>query len=1084
MEKVRVWAAQTVIPTYPVGKPEKNPMFLEHRVYQGASGRVYPHTVIDTVSDEKIDKTYNALYLENEYLLVMVLPELGGRVQRALDKTNGYDFVYYNEVIKPAMVGLTGPWISGGIEFNWPQHHRPSTFDPVSWKTEEHKDGSASIIIAETETMYRTRAVTRMTLHPGKAYLEITTQLFNRTEQPQTFLWWANPAVSVNDDTRSIFPPDVYAVMDHGKRDVSAFPIARGVYYKMDYSAGVDISRYKNVPVPTSYMAAHSEFDFLGNYDDGKQAGLLHVADHHISPGKKQWTWGNGEFGQAWDRNLTDRNGPYIELMTGCFTDNQPDFSWLMPQEEKRFTQVFMPYKGVGQVSNATKDAVIGMERTGDGAVVRVYATSVWENARLTVTANGETLAQKTLTLSPAAHEEITVPAPDALLKAELRDASGRTLVTASELAREEQPLPEPATAIPPAKAVGTMDELYLFGTHLEQYHHATWDAADYYREGLRRDPNDVRMNDAYARLLMKRGLVRESVPYLQKAVSAATVKNPNPFDGMCLYNLGAALDAVGDTDGAYEAFFKAAWNGAWQDAAYYRVACIDLRRGEWEKGEEHLRECLRHGPENLLARNALAALLRHQGRNGEAAFLAEETLRIDPLDAIARRELLLSQDGNEDGWTEGQTDDPNPFIELSIEYARAGFTQDAADVLKTALERSDYPLLHWYLAYYTGDVSHAARAEEAEPLGCFPHRLEDCRVLCRCIARQKNAPMAHNALGCYWYDKRQYERAIAHWEKAVEQAPDQPTAHRNLALAYYNKAHRPEDARRLLERAFALDEGDARVLLELDQLLHKLHTPAAERMALLEKYPELVERRDDLKLSFATLLNQLGRYREAQTYIEARHFHPWEGGEGKVPAQWRISLIMQARALIQDGAYEAALPLLERVDGPYPHNLGEGRLPAAIGQDALYWLGVCHAALGHADTARAYWEKGTQGGREPAGMLYYNDQPPENIFYIGLCLQKLGRNEEAEQVFDRLCDYADRHMEDQVTTEYFAVSLPDLAIFDEDLNLRNRAHCLLMKALGRIGKGQKDGAEALLRQLFALYPGHQSGVIHGKMLL
>jgi len=384
MSKVRVWSQIMMIPTYPAGKPEKNPMFLEHRVYQGASGRVYPHTVIDTVSDEKEDRPYTALCLENEYLYIMVLPELGGRVQRALDKTNGYDFIYYNEVIKPAMVGLTGPWISGGIEFNWPQHHRPSTFDPVQWKITENPDGSASVIVGETETMYRTRGVSRMTLYPGKAYLEITTRLFNRAEQTTNFLWWANPAVSVNEHTRSIFPKDVYAVMDHGKRDVSDFPIAHGVYYKMDYSAGVDISRYKNVPVPTSYMAASSEEDFLGNYDDAREAGLLHVADHHISPGKKQWTWGCGEFGQAWDRNLTDANGPYIELMTGCFTDNQPDFTWMMPQEEKNFTQYFMPYKGVGAVDVATKDAVIGIRRADGQAVIRVYATGVFRNARIT----------------------------------------------------------------------------------------------------------------------------------------------------------------------------------------------------------------------------------------------------------------------------------------------------------------------------------------------------------------------------------------------------------------------------------------------------------------------------------------------------------------------------------------------------------------------------------------------------------------------------------------------------------------------------------------------------------------------------
>ena len=327
MSSVKAWAEKVSIPTYELGKAEKNPVFLENRVYQGSSGKVYPHSVTENVSDEKTLHEYQAVYLENEYISVMFLPELGGRVQRATDKTNGYDFVYYNHVIKPAMVGLTGPWISGGIEFNWPQHHRPSTFDPVNWRIEENADGSATVFIGETENMFRTRQVSAFTVYPGRAYLEIRTQLYNPTDAPQTFLWWANPAVAVNDDTRSIFPPDVYAVMDHGKRDVSAFPIARGVYYKMDYSRGVDISRYRNIPVPTSYMAFHSDYDFVGNYDDGKEAGLLHVADHHISPGKKQWTWGNGEFGRAWDRNLTDSDGPYIELMTGCFTDNQPDFT-------------------------------------------------------------------------------------------------------------------------------------------------------------------------------------------------------------------------------------------------------------------------------------------------------------------------------------------------------------------------------------------------------------------------------------------------------------------------------------------------------------------------------------------------------------------------------------------------------------------------------------------------------------------------------------------------------------------------------------------------------------------------------------
>ena len=324
-------------------------------------------------------------FIENEYLKIMILPELGGRVQRAFDKVRNRDFVYYNQVIKPALVGLTGPWISGGIEFNWPQHHRPSTFDPIDFTIEEHNDGSKTIWVNEVEKMFRTKGMAGFTLYPDKAYLEIKVRFFNRTPFPQTFLWWANPAVKVNDFYQSVFPPDVHAVYDHGKRDVSDFPIATGTYYKVNYAPGTDISWYKNIPVPTSYMAVQSGYDFIGCYEHDTKGGMLHVANHHVSTGKKQWTWGNGDFGKAWDRNLTDEDGPYIELMCGAFTDNQPDFSWLNPNEGKSFEEYFMPYAEIGVVKNATKEAAINVEFDENEIIVKVYATSVYENATIQI---------------------------------------------------------------------------------------------------------------------------------------------------------------------------------------------------------------------------------------------------------------------------------------------------------------------------------------------------------------------------------------------------------------------------------------------------------------------------------------------------------------------------------------------------------------------------------------------------------------------------------------------------------------------------------------------------------------------------
>ncbi|MFN5935712.1 MAG: DUF5107 domain-containing protein, partial [Roseiflexaceae bacterium] len=317
----------------------------------------------------------------------------------------------------------------------------------------------------------------------------------NRTSEPQTFLWWANPAVHVNDEYQSVFPPDVHAVMDHGKRDVSEFPIAKGTYYKVDYAPGTDISRYKNIPVPTSYMAYHSDYDFVGNYDHGKQAGMMHVANHHLVPGKKQWTWGNSDFGVMWDRQLTDEDGPYIELMCGAFTDNQPDFSWLMPGEEKMFTQHFMPYKEIGPASNASSDAVVHLDVVDGHAEVGVYVSAP-TNTQVVLTYRDHLLWHRELLLSPTVTLRDRVPLPADTqahdLSLVVRDrANQRELISYTPPKPEQPVIPAPAQPAAAPADIKSTDELFLNGLHLEQYRHATYRPEDYYLEALRRDPYD-----------------------------------------------------------------------------------------------------------------------------------------------------------------------------------------------------------------------------------------------------------------------------------------------------------------------------------------------------------------------------------------------------------------------------------------------------------------------------------------------------------------------------------------------------------------------------------------------------------------
>ncbi len=402
---VAAWSGPVVIDTYPVPPPDHNPLFLEQRVYQGSSGRVYPNPVTDRVSDTPRPTSWEAIHLENEYLRVMVLPAIGGRIHVVQDRRTGYDIVYRQNVIKPALVGLLGPWISGGIEFNWPQHHRPSTYMPTDWAIETLPDGGAVAWCSEHEPTERMKGMHGVVLRPDSSVLELQVRLTNRTPLVQTFLWWANVAVRVHDDYEAFFPPDVTYVADHAKRAMSTFPVAHGHYYGVDYGSRppreADLRWYRNIPVPTSYMAMGTNKDFFGGYDHAADEGYVHWADHAISPGKKLWTWGNHEFGYAWDRELTDTDGPYVELMAGVFTDNQPDFAFLLPGEVRTFSQSWYPIVGTGPVQEANLDAAVSLERTSSGLHVGVAVTRPLTAASIRLERDSGPILERTVDLAP-----------------------------------------------------------------------------------------------------------------------------------------------------------------------------------------------------------------------------------------------------------------------------------------------------------------------------------------------------------------------------------------------------------------------------------------------------------------------------------------------------------------------------------------------------------------------------------------------------------------------------------------------------------------------------------------------------------
>lgn len=1041
--KATVYEKKMNIPTYEVGKEEKNPMFFEKRVYQGSSGKVYPYPVTEKIFDEKVDKEYNAIILENDWLYVIVLPELGGRIYTAYDKTNNYDFVYHNRVIKPALVGLLGPWISGGIEFNWPQHHRPNTYSPVKYKLQNFEDGSVGVYVGETEGMFTLEQTTCIRLYPDKAFIEISTDIYNRGQMPQTFLWWANPAYRVNDYTRTIMPPDVSAVMDHGKRAVSEFPISRSEYYKFDYSAGVDISRYKNIQVPTSFMAYRSNFDFVGGYDYDKKAGLLHIADHHISPGKKQWTWGCGDFGQAWDRNLTDEDGPYVELMTGCFTDNQPDFTFIQPQERKSFTQYFMPYKQVGEIKNANTDFCFGTE----GGELQIYS-SICANVNVVVKSGDKVVIDKSYKAKPSQVENLgAVSQNDEIILT----YNGNTLKFSNSMVKNFD-IPSPATACPEPKECLTNDELYLYGVHIEQYRHATRRAEDYYLEGLARDASDVRINFAYGKLLLARGCFELAITHLQKAIDKSIIKNPNPIYTEAHYYCGMAHFYLGDIDTAYDLFYKCVWSNECKTYANFMLACISNMRKEYTKALAFANESIAVNNYNIrayiLKGNILLMLNDIEG--AKAVFnCAQEK---DALDRQSLYELQLLENKDCNALKDIKVAELICYVS---DYFNIGNYAKAEKMLADwhKANSTSHPMVWFYIAYAkmkAGEnankaIDEAIKTAEAGAIH-FPVNNFDIIVLKGIIDYRANNYVAKYYLGNLYYDKKQYDLACKYWQDCMDENSKFPTAMRNLSLYYYNKKNDKAKAVKLLEKAFSLDKKDSRILMELNSLYEITKVSEQDRLKLLNDNLDATVERDDLYIEYIRYIAHSGQCEKAYDMITNRNFHPWEGGEGKVTKLYKEILIALAKKEEKNGDYNKAIQTLQKAFN-FPTNFGEGKLVLDGDNDIWYIMGEMAEKQGDAK-AKEYYANATVGDATVADDMYYNDNPIDYIYYKALAEKKLGNITVAENIKQSMYSYFNKNLGKSVKIDYFAVSLPDLLIWEMNLDERNDNFCHYVKSL------------------------------------
>jgi tetratricopeptide (TPR) repeat protein len=1076
---VAVEERRVTIPTYLAGPPERNPMFFFGQGSQGAEGRVYPYPLYDTLTHQKVDKTYTLVTLENEYIRVGILPEIGGRVFEGVDKTNGYDFFYRQHVIKPALIGLTGAWISGGVEWNIPHHHRASTFVPVQHRVEAHADGGKTVWVGELEPRHRMRWAVGYTLRPGRSTLEARVRVVNRTAMPQTMLSFANAAVHATPDYQVIFPPRTRFVTHHAKRQFNTWPIARGGYGGSDFGAGTDVSYFRNHQGANSMFAWNDADDFFAGYDHGKGAGTMSVADHHVVPGKKLWTWGNGPRGRMWDKILTDNDGPYIELMVGAYSDNQPDYSWLQPYETRSFTQVWYPFRAIGGVTLATADAAVNLDVKGTKARLGFAATRSYPRATARLLHAGRPLFEKAIALDPATPfvAEVDLPAG-----ADPRDLRAVLVADEAEILSytppppDAGPMPEPVRdPLPPAE-IKTVEELYLAGLRIEQFHDPARDPEAYWDEALRRDPLDARVNTAYAVRLLKRARFADAEAHLRRAIGRLTASYTSPMDVEPFYHLGVALQAQGRLDAAYDAYYKATWGGAWRGPAYYGLAEIAARRGDLAAARYHVERALVANGWNLRAWTLKAALLRHAGDTAGALAALDAAARdVDPLDVRVLAERWLATRAPDDArrLAAALGEHPATAMETAVEYRNAGLAADGLAVLRRLDDRPDLPAM---ALYAMGDLAEAdgesdlatayrrrAAAAPADPV--FPFQAEGIAVLRGAMRANPEDARAPYHLGNLLFDW-QPDEAVRLWERAAALDPAFPIAHRNLALAYSRRPGRVdlERAATHLERAVAAPEPYPIHLAERDELLEALGTSPATRLGALEAQAEIVARRDDALARQIGLLIAVGRYDDAIRLLSGRRFAVWEGGTLGVADDWARAHLLRGRQHLDAGRAREALADFQAAAN-VPENLpteslGPGRHAAAIALE----IGRAREALGDREGAVASWEAAARGPADPGR----HGEPDPEAAYRALALQKLGRAEAADGALRDLAAAADRAIaatSDPVDTAATAR--------DQAARRERAARARYVAALAYLGQGRTDRAREALAAALTARPDH-----------
>ncbi len=1002
---VKVREIEMKIPTYATGPDDPSPPLWNLRVY--------PYPMQTDISREKIIKTYRVIEMENDYIKLLILPDLGGRILAALDKTNnGFDFIYHNHVIKPGLVALRGAWLSGGIEWNFPTlGHTVNTFSPVNTKILKNEDGSVTCVVGTEEWVRRMKWEVFITLFPERSHFKTRIRLFNRTLTHNNGYFWVNAATHAWPGTRVIFPPSDYTFAG-GRRNPRSWPIYDGR----------DVSWYKNTPYAHDYFCG-APGDFNGAYNYEKDNGTAHYGSRFDSPGKKFWTWGTAPSGAIWEDLLTDEDGQYIEIQAGRLP-TQGD-TWIFePHLLEGWDEWWYPLKKMHGFVKANPDAAVNLEIEDEGVFIALNTTRAFQDSEIRLFHENDLMFSEVLDISPEKYYRKSLQSKNGagIFRLEFLDEKGRKVIEYST-EKPDVPPPELQPSFPDEETTSA-EKAFLKGYYSIKH----WNfegAIDSFKKALELDPGLTSAMRWLGLLYYKIGKTQDALSFLDKALQR------DEDDYTARYYRALSKKRLGIELRLKDDLHAVSRRAAYRHVAPYVLAALEIEDEQYSDASALLKKALRNNPDDIKAKIMLAAVERHLGNKKEAEILLDEALREDPISLLARIEKMLLKGEHE---LERQLADPEYFLEVASDYLEMNLIQEATRTLEICRRIKgveDYPLIYYYLGYLKDKLGLESEAEQCfkkasacSPDFVFPFRVETEAVLKLALEYNSTDWKAHYYLGNLLSAKLRWPEGLESYKKAARFSPEFPVLYRNIGEIYWTKLKGFKSAEEEFKKAISFSPKDYRLYVALDEL-YAINGKHQEREELYEAAPQKVKKDFNYVLKRAQYYVDTDQSTKALEILRTHTFLPWEGWT-RAREVYVLALLKRALSFIKNNDYKNALKdYFAAME--YPENLGTGKPSHPVFIRENYYIGLCYRKLGKKDMAEKYFKLAEN---EKTGMASLN------TYYRALALRGLGKNKEAEELFRAM----KARSEDEIQQEgrvssrfYLWASMSSHALGDDD---------------------------------------------------